>query len=118
MLLNPPNPWDIWMAEVSYEENPNRFKTRPVIILEQDEECTDENAWLAIYITSQVAKYRNRNDSVILEWQKEGLDKPSIALCAEILQLYETDLQRTRPIGYCSAYDINRIEDILDKLGI
>lgn len=115
-FLNPPKLWDIWLVAVDYEDDQIRYKQRPMIIVDKiDNSTVDE--WLAIYVTSKVAKYRNRRDAVVLEWEKEQLDKPSVALCASLHTLYGNDFVSSHPIGYCTGYDIDRINDIFDQLG-
>lgn len=64
------NEWEIWLAKVSFEDNPNVIKNRPVLILQNN---------TAIFISAKITSHAPRNDFPgeykIIEWETAGLKK-------------------------------------------
>ncbi|NMM93302.1 type II toxin-antitoxin system PemK/MazF family toxin [Bifidobacterium oedipodis] len=98
--------WDIRRADVNWLDEPNHWKPRPVILLDQTD---DGNGWYAVYVTSKVSRYAHRSDAVKLDWRREGLDRPSLALCDEILIINNEDIHER--LGILTPRDVNMVED-------
>lgn len=108
MILATLRCWDVRRADVDWNE-PNHWKPRPVILLS---ELEDGTGWYAVYVTSKVEKYRHRGDAVMLDWRKEGLSRPSVALCDEILEIALEDIHER--LGVLTPKDENIIEDLIE----
>ncbi len=75
--------WDIWLARVYFEDKPDEFKDRPVVIYdEQAFVCT------SFKVTSQI-----KNDARhmrIEKWKEAGLSKPSWIDISKTLSIDES----------------------------
>lgn len=100
------NKWDIWMAKVAFEDEPNKVKERPVLILEDGTAYT-----IVLKITSK--EKRNEKEYQILKWKEAGLSKPSTIRIGKRLQLFDSDF--TRRLGKLSAYDIIEVTKKMRK---
>ena len=89
--------WSIWLAVVYFEDNPNVFKERPVVILD------DHNAFcLSLKVTSQ--KKDSRYHVELKQWKLAGLDKPSWVDVSKKLMIQENNL--IKRIGKLDMEDI------------
>lgn len=79
------NEWEIWLAKVSFEDNPNVIKNRPVLILQNN---------TAIFISAKITSHAPRNDFPgeykIIEWETAGLKKESTILAFKIITTSKT----------------------------
>lgn len=91
------NKWEIWLAKVVFEDNPNEVKNRPVLIY---------NHTSAFYLSFKITSHSPRDDKEyqINNWQQCGLDKPSVIRTSKLLQLTSADF--VHKIGKLSPYDI------------
>lgn len=93
--------WDIFAADVPYQEDPSMSDIHPVLIL-SDSEC------LVLKITSHQGSDKPKPyEYVIMKWQEAGLIKPSYIQCDRFIRLpksrftgkYYGRLQMTDIIG-------------------
>lgn len=99
------NKYDIYLAKVVFEDNKEKAKIRPVLILENNK------IYVICYkITSQINKY---NEYKILNWEEAGLLKPSMIRTNKKLQINKTDI--IKKLGHLSNIDIKRLEREMNK---
>lgn len=103
MTDSPLQKWDIWTAYVPFEQKPGG-KIRPVIILSETEE---ELLILVIPVSSHQQKNRVGGYRELLHWSEAGLDKPSSALCNNIVRLPKKNLKNH--IGRLHGNDIDAV---------
>lgn len=97
-------PWDIWWANVQFEET-SEIKRRPVIILD-----TGEVFALSLKVTSHEAR-NVWGEYEIVKWQSAGLPKPSTA---RLTQIYQIDYMAfSQKIGRLHPFDIANIQKLL-----
>ncbi len=105
------NKWEIWEAEVSFEDKA-KSKKRPVVILEDN-----LVAVLAVKMTSHEPRYKTLEGEYELScWQEAGLLKPTVAQCSKILTLDKSKLTEKK-YGTLTARDIIGLQAILRYMG-
>lgn len=100
--------WDIYWADVPYEDEPETSKLRPVIIA-RDKITTV----LVIHVTSHSAREYDRYDYEIQDWMDAGLAKPSTIRVSKIVQLAPGKLHEY--IGRLSLDDIFAVQNLMDE---
>ncbi len=96
------NKWDIYIAEVPFEEIPVT-KIRPVLILGDFVAAID-----CLKMTSQPPR---SGEYVLKEWKEAGLHKPTTVRIAKRLSLPKGNLRKR--IGRLSIVDIAEIQKLL-----
>lgn len=94
---------EVFYAYVEHIENDGQGKTRPVLALKDPE--TD--GWLVLKITSRIDKKLNHKYGYMLsDWEKCGLDKPSIVKCnrEDIRDIQPDNI--TKKIGELTTRDL------------
>lgn len=104
-----PQMWEIWHARFNYSGS-SGYKFRPVIIV-----GINPDGSLAMMITSATNKLHLEHDYPILDWQRAGLEKPSIARVDRIAQIPPNYLGTAQKIGQLSERDIANISVLLTK---
>lgn len=103
------NRWDVYWAEVPFEEDPSQSKRRPVVI------AKDNTLYvLTLRVTSQAARANDPYDVPLLHWQYANLTQPSVVRVKKIAQLkpqYVFDR-----IGRLHPADIIEIQSRMQKL--
>lgn len=69
---DPQKRWEIWLAKVAFEDNPNEVKQRPVLVLHN----TGEKI-LSVKITSHSPRNSYSGEYEVQKWEEAGLHKPS-----------------------------------------
>lgn len=105
--MNEFQPWDVWWADVRFEDQPTETKVRPVVILSSGELFV-----VAIKVTSHVPRDQ-WGEYALIRWKEAGLPKPSTLRLQKRLRLQRADL-RAR-IGALHPSDIFAIERLLSK---
>lgn len=80
------NRGEVWFAKFPYEDKPNEFKYRPVIILGKS---SDELRVLVVKVTTKERK----EDIPIIYWQEAKLRFKSFARTAKFLTLLKEDFK-------------------------
>ena len=89
--------WDIYWADVAYEDNPEIIKKRPVVIK------SDGGAFImSFYATSQPSK-PEYDCYPIKQWREAGLDKPTVVRLDKCLRLEPNDFHEY--IGHLTEQD-------------
>ena len=103
------NEWEIWLSKVSFEENPNAIKKRPVLILQNN---------TAIFISAKITSHAPRNDFPgeykIIEWETAGLKKESTIRLSKLLPLQKQDF--IHKLGKLQALDQFNVQRLLKQL--
>lgn len=107
-MTSGPQRWDLWWAEVAYEDQPE-CKKRPVLIYNR------ETAYiLSFKITSHPPRHYDEGEYQIKLWEKAGLTKPSTIRCSK--KLYLTELDIFEKIGELHPADIREVRKILQRI--
>lgn len=104
-----PNKWEIWLAQVKFEDNPSVVKQRPVLIL-----SADRYFFLSAKMTSHPPRASFPGEYAIVRWSDAGLDGESTVRLSQQFDLVSTDL--THKIGKLHPFDIAAIQKILRLL--
>lgn len=106
------NRWEIWQAEVKFEEC-SGSKKRPVLIL-SEEKCIV----FSLKMTSHDPRYKKlEGEYEIMKWREAGLLRPTVVQCSKMLQLEETDISG-QMYGRLTATDIIGLQALLRYMNI
>lgn len=83
-------PFDVLIASVEFEDKPGVAKPRPVVVLEVDGGTLYVTA---VKVTSHAPREWCSGEVVLVDWEREGLAKPSVARCSKIMRF--TNRQHT-----------------------
>jgi len=111
-MTNVPNKWEIWRANVRFEEDASLSKERPVLIINPESENKIAFA-LTCYITSKPPRPFDDMDYDILKWREAGLDGPSTIRLNKRIEIKKSSL--LFKVGKLKTYDILQITQ---KIGI
>ena len=96
--------WEIWYANVKFEEGTG-CKKRPVLIY-------NETDYIVIsFKMTSTNRGDNRDEYQVKEWLKAGLEKPTSVRLQKVLRLEESDF--VNKIGRLTAADVMQIEQRL-----
>ena len=99
--------YDICFAEFPFEDT-GEIKARPVLILDNGE-C----ALLSAKITSKVDKYNGKMDYHLVDWESEGLKKPSLVRLDKRENISPEQIYFK--VGRLSTVDRENVEKILNE---
>lgn len=100
------NKWDIWVANVVFEDNPKVSKVRPVLVISPEEYYV-----LSVKITSHSPRNNYFGEYSIKYWEEAGLLKPSTVRLSRKIKLNYNELLRR--IGSLHPTDRQNIERLL-----
>ena len=104
--------WDIWEANVRFEEK-SRSKRRPVLVLSEKEYVV-----FSLKMTSHEPRYKKlEGEYEIMKWSEAGLLKPTVIQCSKLLELSETDFT-DKKYGRLTATDIIGLQAMLRYMSI
>ncbi len=104
--------WEIWEADVPYEEN-NGHKKRPVLILSETKVMV-----VSLKMTSHEPRYHSMNGEYeVMKWREAGLEKPTVIQCSKRLKL-EKERFTGKQFGRLSATDIIGMQTMLEYMSI
>ena len=89
--------WSVWTARVYFEDQPEVYKVRPVVIYNETAFCC----------TSLKVTSKEKNDCFhvpIIQWSKAGLDKPSWIDVSKTIRLPKEQL--IEEIGVLDTEDV------------
>ena len=96
--------WEIWLAEVKFEDNPDEIKIRPVLIVAQQE---------MLLIAYKMTRTKRINDYSIINWVESGLDKQTHIITELRIRLHEKSLKTK--IGNLHPNDIIKFLEHISK---
>ncbi len=102
-----PAQWEIWFADVRFEDAPNLSKRRPVLVL-----FNNVVYILSLKITSKAPRNSYYGEYVLLKWKEAGLDRQSTVRISKKLKLVERDF--VYKIGRLAPIDILNIRKFLN----
>lgn len=102
------NKWDVWIADVYFEDDPTQSKQRPVVIV-----SLEPTVCISLKITSH-KKRDCKGEYEIIEWVFAGLNCPSVIRASKICRLKDSDFSRR--IGHLHPVDIKNLNNILSIL--
>ena len=106
------NRWDVWEADVPFEDI-NRSKKRPVVILSEKEALV-----LSLKMTSHEPRYNKlEGEYELMKWQEAGLLKPTVVQCSKVLKLSK-DAITDKKYGRLSATDIIGLSQLLKYMRV
>jgi mRNA-degrading endonuclease toxin of MazEF toxin-antitoxin module len=110
------NPQEVWWARFPFEEDPTKFTTRPVIVLQEIsvedmlsvlEIETDESNYLSVKVTKHKVRSNDPYDTEIVKWREANLNEKSTARIAKTINLPKS--QFIDKIGIADDEDYERI---------
>ncbi len=102
-------PWQVWLAYVRFADHPDVGKVRPVVVIDGE-----TVAIVAAKVTSARPQPHYRYYE-LMDWQDEGLVKPSRVQLAPLLSLRRGDLLNGEPLGALSERDRAALAILLDS---
>lgn len=106
------NRWEIWEADVPFEDKKGH-KKRPVLILSEKDMMV-----FSLKMTSHDARYKMlEGEYEIMKWKEAGLAKPTVIQCSKRLKLCKNNFTG-KQFGRLSALDIVGIQAILRYMNI
>lgn len=105
MMAGACNKWEIWLADVKFEDS-DEVKQRPVVIVEENVAFI-----LALKVTSHKPREKFRGEYSIKFWSEAGLHKESTVRISQKLHLEKKDLSRR--LGRLHPSDIIQIQTFL-----
>lgn len=104
--------WEIWEADVPFEEG-RGSKKRPVLILSEEEVLV-----LSLKMTSHEPRYKKlEGEYEVMRWEEAGLKKPTVIQCSKELQLSK-DRFTGKKYGRLTATDIIGVQAIMRYMNI
>lgn len=101
--------WEIWLANVRFEDKPDEYKLRPVLVIDK------ENIYfLSFKMTSHKPRDNYFGEYSIQFFQEAGLKKPTVIRLSKKLLLLEKEF--INKIGRLHPYDINEVMKILKNI--
>ena len=101
--------WEIWLANVRFEDKPNESKLRPVLVIDKDDIYI-----LSFKMTSHEPRQNDFRDYSIKFFQEAGLHKPTVIRLSKKLALLENEF--VHKIGRLHPFDINEVNKILSSI--
>jgi len=92
--------WDVWLANVPFEDLPER-KVRPVLIVKHDDDIT-------VYCLKMTSHIPRTGEYALIKWQNAGLKKGTTVRVEKLLQLDATFF--IRKLGRLDPVDIIGVE--------
>lgn len=93
-------PFDVLLARVWFEDVPGAYKVRPVVALG----CAlGRLSVSAVKVTSHAPRKECAGEVLLADWMGEGLAKPSVARCSQVLEIGLPDVFRR--VGSLSGRD-------------
>lgn len=104
------NLWDIYWADVPFEDNPEIVKKRPVVIAKDGSPIYV----LTFKVTSKGARESNPDDYALVYWKESGLEVPSTVRLSKVSQISPDKFGDY--IGRVHAADAFRIRQIISGI--
>ena len=100
--------WDVWIAEVAFEDDPSKAKIRPVVVL-------DEETFLviALKVTSHAPRSGYRGEYEIKRWEDAGLFHRSTLRAGQPIIIRKAFM--LKKIGRLHDEDIESIKDLMPE---
>ena len=103
---------DIYSVKIFYEDDPSQYKTRPVLVVDVEEE-------LSLYTIAEITRTSPKNPPTyfdqfkepIFDWRRAGLNSPSYVKTHKIHRVPEDKLLR-----YCGELGSNELVRILNRI--
>ncbi|WP_242347400.1 type II toxin-antitoxin system PemK/MazF family toxin [Mucispirillum schaedleri] len=101
--------WEIWLAYIRFEDNPDKSKLRPVLVMDK------ENMYiLSFKMTSHIPRQNYYGEYPIKYYKDAGLVKPTVIRLSKKLLLLENEF--VNKIGRLHPFDINEVNKILKSI--
>lgn len=111
MTSHSPQRWDVWHARFDFVERKG-YKYRPVVVIDVE----GDTAIIAVMVTGAASKLALPHDYAILDWEKAGLDKPSIARADKIARIPLAFIGTAGLIGRLSPRDTEGLARELEQI--
>ena len=103
-----PNKWELWWANVAFEDDPTKSKVRPVLVI-----VPGVAYIISLYVTSKKARTHVEGDYEIRYWRESGLAEPSTIRTLKKLKLESADF--SSKIGRLHHTDVRAVMNLLDN---
>ena len=94
-----PAPWEVWLAYLRFADHPEAGKVRPVVIVD------DKAAAIVVAKVTTAGPRERYTYCELVDWEREGLLKPSRVQVAPLFQLAQSDLLNGEPLGVLTERD-------------
>lgn len=111
-MLDSIHPFDVLIASVEFEDKPGVVKPRPVVVLEVEGGAL---CVTTVKVTSHAPREWCSGEVVLVDWEREGLAKPSVARCSKILRLQADSIRAC--IGSLTPRDRGALMAGLEDVG-
>lgn len=112
LTLFDPQPWEIWWADVEFEDQPGIYKRRPVLVIDNQE----NPLVLVLKLTTHPPRLDFKGEYEIIEYQQAGLKKKTVARCSKLISIHISFF--IHKIGVLQPIDIMNIINEIDILGL
>lgn len=103
--------WEIWLAKVRFEDKPDEYKYRPVLIID------NENIYIVSFkMTSQKPRNNYFGEYSVKFFKEAGLHKQTVIRLSKKLLLHKNEL--VNKIGRLHPFDINEVIKILSNTNL
>lgn len=106
--MSKPEKWEVWLAEVRFEDSPEKKKRSVVIV------APNIAYYLSLKVTTHPPRTQYPGEYVLQMWQEAGLAKPSTVRASKLLKLRDSDF--CGKVGRLHPIDIMELREILDSL--
>lgn len=104
-----PAPWEVWLAYVRFADHPDVGKVRPVVILDEEE------AAVVVAKVTTAAPQDACSYCELLDWEQEGLLKPSRVQTIPLFRIKPSDLLNGSAMGILSERDRSALGAALSR---
>lgn len=102
-----PRSWEVWLAYLRFADHPEKGKVRPIVVIDGL-----AAARVVAKVTSAVPQPQFLYCE-LMDWEEEGLERPSRVQIAPLFSIGEDDLLNGEPLGILSPRDQRAVADAL-----
>ena len=116
MSNNQPLPYEVWRLAFYFDDKPDVFKYRPIVILDINSD-TGEVLVAGAKVTSHPPRTDCPGEVALQHWKEPGLLKPLVVRCTKIAQFCLSDFDGCSRYGRLSKDDEIVVTNALTELG-
>ena len=116
MSNNQPLPYEVWRLAFYFDDKPDVFKYRPIVILDINSD-TGEVLVAGAKVTSPPPRTDCPGEVALQHWKEAGLLTPSVVRCTKIAQFCLSDFDGCSRYGRLSKDDEIAVTNALTELG-
>lgn len=94
-----PSPWEVWLAYLRFADHLEAGKVRPVVIIDDDVSA------IVVAKVTTAAPQERYSYCELVDWDREGLLRPSRVQVVPLFHLAQSDLLNGEPLGVLTERD-------------